>query len=76
MWIYDPFLKYALCGGELFYFSAVPHLAVMFNSAVNFAIYVLCAKGFRAKVAALFRRKNRGVQPMQGSSTETTSKTI
>ncbi|ELT98169.1 hypothetical protein CAPTEDRAFT_208274 [Capitella teleta] len=67
MWIYDPYLKHALCGGDLVYFSGVPHLALMLNSAANFLIYIVFAKGFRKKMAALFTR-NKAVAPLDPSS--------
>ena len=68
MWVYDPFLKYALCGGELFYFSTIPHMAIMFNSSANFVIYILFAKGFRRKIAVLFGRGNSAVEPLTSES--------
>ncbi|ELT98954.1 hypothetical protein CAPTEDRAFT_186374 [Capitella teleta] len=59
MWVYDPFPRYARCGGVLQYFGFVPYITMVINSAVNFGIYVILAKGFRKKVVRLFIGGNR-----------------
>ncbi|ELU05714.1 hypothetical protein CAPTEDRAFT_189562 [Capitella teleta] len=66
MWVYDPFLLHYMCGGDLFYFSGVPHFGLLVNSSVNFAIYILFAKGFRRKLIAILT--NRNVVAPNGSS--------
>ncbi|ELU15391.1 hypothetical protein CAPTEDRAFT_203332 [Capitella teleta] len=58
MWIFDPYLDYSRCGGHLQFYAFVPHVALMFNSAINFLCYILFAKTFRRKLVALFRRTN------------------
>ncbi|ELT93361.1 hypothetical protein CAPTEDRAFT_212905 [Capitella teleta] len=68
MWIYDPYLKNTLCGEFLFYFSGIPHFSLILNSAANFGIYILFARGFRKKLIALFNRRN-AVAPT-GTSTD------
>ncbi|ELU15179.1 hypothetical protein CAPTEDRAFT_211743 [Capitella teleta] len=59
MWIYDPYFKYARCGGELQYFDFVPYITMVINSAANFAIYMILAKGFRKKFVGLFVADNQ-----------------
>ncbi|ELU10121.1 hypothetical protein CAPTEDRAFT_187286 [Capitella teleta] len=59
MWVYDPYFVAARCGGDLQYFFFVPQVAMVTNSAANFAIYVVLAKGFRKKVKRLFSRQSR-----------------
>ncbi|ELU00016.1 hypothetical protein CAPTEDRAFT_206560 [Capitella teleta] len=58
MWAYDPYMETGGCGGQLFYFSYVPHIALMFNSAANFGIYILFARGFRKKLIVFLTRRN------------------
>ncbi|ELT94970.1 hypothetical protein CAPTEDRAFT_217805 [Capitella teleta] len=58
MWAYDPYIDNVGCGGELFYFSYVPHLALILNSSANFGIYILFARGFRRKLVGFLTRRN------------------
>ncbi|ELU00720.1 hypothetical protein CAPTEDRAFT_202118 [Capitella teleta] len=58
MWVYDPYMVSIDCGGELFHFSYVPHLALMLNSSANFGIYILFTRGFRRKLFTFLIRKN------------------
>ncbi|ELT90742.1 hypothetical protein CAPTEDRAFT_187430 [Capitella teleta] len=58
MWVYDPFPRSASCGGEVFYFSYMPNLALIMNSSANFGIYILFARGFRRKLIAVLIRRN------------------
>jgi hypothetical protein len=59
MWVYNPWVKNARCLGRLEYFVQVPQVAMAFNSAANFIIYVIFAKGFRKKVCQVFTGRNR-----------------
>ncbi|ELT98955.1 hypothetical protein CAPTEDRAFT_186376 [Capitella teleta] len=59
MWVYDPYFGSARCGGELQYFGFVPYITMVINSAANFGIFVILAKGFRKKVVRLFIGRNR-----------------
>jgi hypothetical protein len=54
MWVYSPWVKNTRCLGRLEYFAQVPTVGMCFNSAANFLIYVIFAKGFRRKVKQLF----------------------
>ncbi|ELU03390.1 hypothetical protein CAPTEDRAFT_188939 [Capitella teleta] len=58
-WVYDPYAKYARCGGVLQYFTFVPYITMVINSAANFAIYMILAKGFRKKVVRIFTGRNQ-----------------
>ncbi|ELT97331.1 hypothetical protein CAPTEDRAFT_204847 [Capitella teleta] len=66
MWIYNPFYKYSRCGGVLQTYSFVPHIALMFNSAANFVIYICFAKAFRKKLFGIFCKSSK-VAPMKES---------
>ena len=69
MWIYDPYRTAIQCGGPLFYFGPWVIASLLINSAVNFVIYVLFARGFRKKLKGFVRR--RKVAPeRQGNLTE------
>ncbi|ELU11654.1 hypothetical protein CAPTEDRAFT_218098 [Capitella teleta] len=70
MWVYDPYMVSIDCGGELFYFSYEPHLALMFNSSANFGIYILFARGFRRKLILFITRRN-GVGPNDSNDSTT-----
>ncbi|ELT90632.1 hypothetical protein CAPTEDRAFT_192020 [Capitella teleta] len=59
MWVYEPYAANARCGGVLQYIFMVPYLSMIMNSAANFGIYVVLAKGFRKKVIRLFVGQNR-----------------
>ena len=49
-----------ICPGFYFYYRPFGVIARMFNSAINFAIYILCSRRFRLKVFALIRcRKSK-----------------
>eukprot|EP00914_Ancora_sagittata_P012747 GHVO01024566.1.p1 GENE.GHVO01024566.1~~GHVO01024566.1.p1 ORF type:complete len:333 (+),score=5.79 GHVO01024566.1:95-1000(+) len=61
MWVYDPYFKYSRCGGSLQFFAFTPFVTMVINSASNFLIYVILAKGFRKKVMLLFAAKNKVV---------------
>jgi hypothetical protein len=49
-------LRAASCLGPLEYYALVPNVMATFNSAANFLIYVIFAKGFRKKVGKLIAR--------------------
>ncbi|ELT87480.1 hypothetical protein CAPTEDRAFT_198856 [Capitella teleta] len=59
MWLYDPYTRASRCGGELQYFGFVPYITMIINSASNFVIYVILAKGFKKKVMRLLKRRNQ-----------------
>ncbi|ELT90634.1 hypothetical protein CAPTEDRAFT_192022 [Capitella teleta] len=67
MWLYDPYFGSSRCGGDLQYFAFVPYLTMVINSAANFAIYVILAKGFRKKVARLLKGRNQ-IAPNESSN--------
>ncbi|ELU04319.1 hypothetical protein CAPTEDRAFT_201100 [Capitella teleta] len=72
IWVYDPhFMKQMLCGGDLLYYSAVPHLSLMLNSAANFSIYILYTRGFRRRLMAIVTRRS-AVGPTVASISSTT----
>ncbi|ELU04763.1 hypothetical protein CAPTEDRAFT_186050 [Capitella teleta] len=74
MWVYDPYMVSIDCGGELFHFSYIPHLALMFNSSANFGIYILFARGFRRKlITCLTRRTAVGPTDADDSNTMTST---
>ncbi|ELU13036.1 hypothetical protein CAPTEDRAFT_188251, partial [Capitella teleta] len=58
MWLYDPYMINASCGGKVFYFSYLPHIALMLNSSANFVIYILFARGFRRKLIMFLTGRN------------------
>ncbi|ELU04765.1 hypothetical protein CAPTEDRAFT_186052 [Capitella teleta] len=70
MWVYDPYTRHLSCGGKLFQFSFMPHLALMLNSSANFAIYILFARGFRRKLIVFLTRRN-DVGPNDSSDSST-----
>jgi N-acetylmuramic acid 6-phosphate (MurNAc-6-P) etherase len=53
------------CLGALEYYAFVPNVAMAINSAANFGIYVIFAKGFRKKIMKLIK-KNK-VEPHSGT---------
>ncbi len=60
------------CPHAFFYYRSVANTAPVLNSAVNFVIFVLCGRGFRARVLALIC-KARNVHPMASGSSNTSS---
>lgn len=52
------------CGSRYFYFSPLVLLAVVFNSSINFVVYVICGRRFRRRLLNMFRlRRRRQVGP-------------
>ena len=51
------------CGGVLFYFEAISLGATVTNSAINFIIYILCARRFRNQMRALCLCGRQKVHP-------------
>ncbi|ELT93793.1 hypothetical protein CAPTEDRAFT_190973 [Capitella teleta] len=64
MWVYAPYHIAVQCGNVLFFFGPIYLISFLVNSAANFIIYVLFARGFRRKVFKFIRR-NRRVDPVQ-----------
>ncbi len=60
------------CPHAFFYYRSVANTAPVLNSAINFAIFVLCGRGFRTQVLALICG-NRKVHPMASGSANTSS---
>ena len=52
------------CPGVMFYYHPVTILARMFNSAINFVVYVLCSKRFRQKIVRLLKCTDSKVEPI------------
>ncbi len=50
-----------ICPGFYFYYRPVGVIARMFNSAINFVIYILCSERFRLKLISLIRCKTTKV---------------
>jgi hypothetical protein len=75
MWVYGPqyYSNVAVkCGGPLFFFGPFVLLSLLMNSAANFAIYILCAKRFRAKVGKLLFDRRRSDVGKHGMSLDNT----
>lgn len=53
-WVYDPYSVAAECGGPLTHFAYFPVLLQIFNSAINFVVYIICTRGFRKILISLF----------------------
>ncbi|ELT99861.1 hypothetical protein CAPTEDRAFT_210848 [Capitella teleta] len=69
IWVYgDRFATATRCGGQLHYFYLIPHVTMVINSACNFIIFVVLAKGFRKKVQRLLVAEKR-VTPASSSGT-------
>jgi hypothetical protein len=70
-WAYDPFFA---CLSPLQYYAMVSSVVMALNSATNFIIYIIFAKGFRKKVWKLLKRNkvvpNAGTG-INGDSNET-----
>ncbi|ELU14814.1 hypothetical protein CAPTEDRAFT_191429 [Capitella teleta] len=64
MWVYAPYHIALQCGNALFFFGPIYLISFLVNSAANFIIYVLFARGFRRKVFK-FIRWNHQVDPAQ-----------
>ena len=52
------------CPGAMFYFHPVTILARMFNSAINFVVYVLCSKRFRQKIVQVLKCSGTKIEPI------------
>ena len=65
------------CGGVHFYFGAIALTATITNSAVNFVIYILCARRFRRQMTAMLTKCMLGtrIQPMPRASKPANSQT-
>ncbi|ELT94729.1 hypothetical protein CAPTEDRAFT_207985 [Capitella teleta] len=51
--VFNPYSMAISCQGPLMYFAPIPPFVTILNSSVNFLIYVICAKRFRQKIAAI-----------------------
>ncbi|ELU08174.1 hypothetical protein CAPTEDRAFT_208895 [Capitella teleta] len=66
--VFNPYSKAIRCQGPLMYFAPLPPFTTILNSSVNFLIYVLCAKGFRKRVATIICLKRNKLGPAESST--------
>jgi hypothetical protein len=67
-WVYESYCVAVACLGQLQYYSLVPNVASAFNSAANFFIYIIFAKGFRKKFWKLLTRNKIEPSSVTGDS--------
>ncbi|ELT90437.1 hypothetical protein CAPTEDRAFT_197454 [Capitella teleta] len=63
------------CGGVLYFYEAISVGTNMFNSAINFVIYVLFARRFRNQISTLLGCSKSKVAPIDGTEGHSTLNT-
>ncbi len=61
------------CPTAFFYYRSVANSAPVVNSAINFVVFMLCGKGFRARIQKMLFRRSR-VDPNSSVSEATTTR--